>query len=81
MKDNIKHIFKKNIIYIIFAIFIFLNIFCFPDLLNHKDIKLNDLSWTVHHSAEILPIATQDKEALPIIDIAEVIIFKIENFV
>ncbi len=53
MKEFIKYFLRKNIIYVIFTIFIILNIICFPDLLNQNDIKLNDLSWTVQHSSHI----------------------------
>jgi hypothetical protein len=56
MKDIIKYFFKKHLIYVIFAIFIILNILCFPDLLNDNDIKINDLNWTVHQNSEIISL-------------------------
>jgi hypothetical protein len=35
---------KKNLVYVIIGILVFMNLVFFPDLLNHKDIKLNELS-------------------------------------
>jgi hypothetical protein len=35
------------LIYIVFVFLIVLNVVFFPELLNHKDIKLNDLSYLV----------------------------------
>jgi hypothetical protein len=45
--DKEKTISKKYIIYGIFGVVLLMNIFLFPDLLNHEDIKLNDLSYII----------------------------------
>jgi hypothetical protein len=50
MKNEITHFCHKNIIYIIFGVFIVFNIICFPDLLNNRDIKINDYSWIVQQN-------------------------------
>jgi hypothetical protein len=38
-------LFSKYVLYIFFPVVVFINIVLFPDLLNHNDIKLNDLSY------------------------------------
>ena len=40
-----KVIFSKYFLYIFFPLLIFINMIIFPDLLNHSDIKLNDMSY------------------------------------
>jgi hypothetical protein len=49
MKNQLFNFCKNNIIYIIFALFVLLNVVCFPDLLNNEDIKINDYSWVINH--------------------------------
>jgi hypothetical protein len=54
---------KKYIIYAVFGLVIFLNIVFFPELLNHQDIKLNDMSYMIMNGdAANLPLNTQPSE-------------------
>jgi hypothetical protein len=67
MMEKEKIISKKYIIYGIFGLVIVLNIFCFPDLLNHQDIKLNDMSYMVMSNGIETPAVSAPvvKETLP----------------
>jgi hypothetical protein len=50
MKNELYSLFKNNAMYIVFGFFILLNIFCFPDVLNNKNIKINDESWIIQQN-------------------------------
>jgi hypothetical protein len=58
---------KKNIMFAILGLFIVLNIFFFPELLNHSDIKLNDMSYLIPNSSgldmQIPPVVEGNKVA------------------
>lgn len=45
-----KLLFNKYTVYVLLGILLCMNIILFPDLLNHKDIKLNDMSYLVEHA-------------------------------
>jgi hypothetical protein len=45
-----KLFFNKYSVYVLLGILLCVNIVFFPDLLNHKDIKLNDMSFLVEHA-------------------------------
>lgn len=61
--SNIKKVFNAYTLYVVLAIVVFGNIFLFPNLLNHKDIKLNDLSYLLNKEVEVLaaPFINQDE--------------------
>jgi hypothetical protein len=64
MKNEFYNICKKNSIYLIFGFFILLNIFCFPDLLNNRDIKINDESWVIQQDNNNL--SYQNTDIIPV---------------
>ena len=55
MEAKFTHLIKKHIVYILLSFFIVMNIMFFPELLNHKDIKVNDMSWIINNKSDILP--------------------------
>lgn len=44
-RKHYRGVFKKYFLYVLLAVLIVVNIVIFPDLLNHRDIKLNDMSY------------------------------------
>ena len=60
MKEKlIKKVFNAYTFYIVLGIIVFANVFLFPDLLNHSDIKLNDLSYLMNKQIEIIPTTNE----------------------
>ena len=52
----IKKVFNAYTLYIVLGIIVFANVFLFPDLLNHSDIKLNDLSYLMNKHIDVTTI-------------------------
>lgn len=46
-KATYKLVFSKYFVYIVLGVFVFINLLVFPDLLNHKDIKIHDMSYLI----------------------------------
>ena len=53
-RKSVKKVFNAYTIYVILAIVVFANLFLFPDLLNNRDIRINDMSYLIPNQQDIV---------------------------